>query len=293
MMDTEILEMLEDISRSSTARLSPAVDLEGATAGARRQQILSSIRGTILPRRLEFTAANGDSLAIEVNSSRITDIFRSSTGTVPDFETEPRDRLTSKLARLVSDLAVSPGPVELISKRPDTSLEADDVGITFSEIDSACAQIDLPEDPQVSVVPAVVEDPAITAEPAPPGVDTDDQPGLAQGFYDAAAPFAKGRALFDDQGNSDPQFDGLCAPGNPVYPDQDILGRFARDLAGWDADTAGSLSHPQMIVLRPSGGQGAGLALLRDGQQSTAALHDARKLGAVVNLWKSMKGAAE
>ena len=43
--------------------------------------------------------------------------------------------------------------------------------------------------------------------------------------------------------------------------------------------------------MRPSGGKGAALALLRDGQDNAAAIHDARKLGAVVALWKSLRGA--
>lgn len=285
MMDTEILELLEDIGRSSTARLSPSVLLTGDTAQERRQSVLGTIRGTVLPRRLEFTAANGDSLAIEVNSSRITDIFRDSTGDVPDFETEPRDEMAGKLARLVSDIAAAPGPLELVSKRPEAAMEADDVGITYSEIESACAQIELPEEPRVAIVPDVPDE-VVEETPA-------DDHGIARAFYENAAAFAKGRALFDEHSDGDPMFDGICAPDQPAHPDQDILQRFARDLAGWDADTNSALSRPQLVVLRPSGGQGTGVALLRDGQQTAAALHDARKLGAVVNLWKSSKGVAE
>ncbi|MDA7965145.1 hypothetical protein [Ruegeria sp.] len=285
MMDTEILELLEDIGRTSTARLSPAVLLAGDTAQERRQSVLGTIRGTVLPRRLEFTAANGDCLAIEVNSSRITDVFRDSTGDVPDFETEPRDEMAGRLAQLVSDIAAAPGPLELISKRPETAMEADDVGITYSEVETACAGIDLPEEPRVAIVPDVPEE--VTKDA--PAEDT----GAASRFYENAAAFAKGRALFDGQSGEDLKFDGICAPGQPAHPDQDILHRFARDLAGWDVDTNGALSRPQLVVFRPSGGQGTGLALLRDGQQTAAALHDARKLGAVVNLWKSFKGVAE
>ncbi|WP_424829987.1 hypothetical protein [Ruegeria sp.] len=284
MKDTDILELLEDIGRSSTARLSPAVSLFGETAHERRQRILQTIRGTILPRRLELTAANGDFLAIEVNSSRITDVFRTSAGPVPDFETEPRAELTSKLARLVSDLSLPAGPLELVSKRPDSTLEADDVGITFSEFETACRQIELPEEPQMSIVASTDDEPD-------PKEDTPSDAGLAEQFYDGAGQFAQGRVLFDGQGASEPQFDGLCAPDRPAHPDDTLLTRFTRDLARWDEDS--SLSQPQMIVLRPSGGRGMGLALLRDGHHSATALHDARKLGAVVNLWKSLRDAAE
>lgn len=275
MMDSEILEMLDDIGRSSVARLSPATFLAGDSAEARRGQVLGAIRGTILPRRLEFTAADGAVLAIEVNSSRITDVFRCASGPVPDFETEAREDLTARLAQLVSDISTASGPLELVSLRPDTALEADDVGITYSEIEAACTRIDLPEEPRMSIVP-----------------DPEPEAGIAGQFYEGSDRFALGRLLMDASGEN-PAFDGLCAPDQPAHPGPDLLARFARDLTGWQADGSDALSQPQLMVLRPSGGQGAGLAILSDGQQTAAAVHDARKLGAVVNLWKSLKPAVE
>ena len=152
MMDTDILEMLDDIGRSAVARLNPAVTIPGETAQVRRDKVLNTIRGTILPRRLEFTAANGVCLAIEVNSSRVTDVFRVHAGIAPDFETESSEELAAKLAGLVSDIASAPAPLELVSLQPDTALEADDVGITFSEIEAACESIELTADPVISIV---------------------------------------------------------------------------------------------------------------------------------------------
>ncbi|EEE35891.1 hypothetical protein RKLH11_3492 [Rhodobacteraceae bacterium KLH11] len=281
MMDGEILDMLEGIGRTSVARLSPAFYLPGDTAQARRDEVLGVIRGTILPRRLEFTASDGAVLAIEVNSSRITDVFRCVTGPVPDFETDARENLTERLAQLVSDIATAPSPLELVSRRPDMALEADDVGITFSEVQAACDRIELPEEPRISIV----ENHPPEAHPAP-------HASIAGTFYDDTDRFALGRILMG-AAEDDIQLDGICAPGQPAQPDADLLNRFAKDLAGWQADGSGALSEPQLIVMRPSGGQGAGLAILRDGRETAAAVHDARKLGAVVNLWKSLKTAVE
>ncbi|KIC40532.1 hypothetical protein RA27_12155 [Ruegeria sp. ANG-R] len=289
MMDSEILDMLEGIGRSSVARLSPAIYLSGDTSRARRDEVLGAIRGTILPRRLEFTAADGATLAIEVNSSRITDVFRCISGPVPDFETETRETLTERLAQLVSDIAAAPGPLELVSLRPDTTLEADDVGITFSEVETACARIELPEEPRMSIVPDHDPEP----EPQPqPAATLQGTGGIAGQFFEGANRFALGRVLIGAT-VEDAQFDGLCAPDQPAHPEKDLLTRFTRDLAGWEADGADALSQPQLIVMRPAGGQGAGIAILRDGQETAAAVHDARKLGAVVNLWKALKSAAE
>jgi len=279
MMDTDILEMLDDIGRSSFARLSPSVMLSGETAAIRCQKVLRTIRGTILPRRLEFTAANGDCLAIEVNSSRVTDVFRVQTGIAPDFETEPREELAGKLAQLVSDIAAAPGPLDLISLQPDTTLEADDVGITFREIEKACDGIELPADPVISIV----ENDAAPEDDAPDG--------LANSFYEGAARFAQGRILAQSIDGQALLAEGTCAQDEPLHPDQDLLARFARDLAGWDGDTAPELDFPQLIVMRPSGGKGAGLAILRDGEQFAMAVHEARKLGAVVNLWTTLTGS--
>ncbi|SDX01725.1 hypothetical protein SAMN05444358_102202 [Ruegeria halocynthiae] len=287
MMDSEILDMLEDIGRSSVARLSPAVYLSGNNAQVRRDEVLGAIRGTILPRRLEFTAADGAVLAIEVNSSRITDVFRCVSGSVPDFETEARENLTERLAQLVSEIATAPGPLELVSLRPDVTIEADDVGITLSEVYAACARIALPEEPRMTIVPDQVPKPEAQPEAEPQEPD-----GIARKFYESAERFALGRILIGGV-DAETRCEGLCAPGQPAHPEKDLLTRFARDLAGWQTDGSDALSEPQLIVMRPTGGQGAGLAILRDGRETAAAVHDVRKLGAVVNLWKAFKNAAE
>lgn len=288
MMDTEILEMLDEVGRSAVARLGPETLLDGDTAQDRRQRVLAAVRSTILPRRLEFTVSTGDVLALEVNSSRITDVPRCSLGIVPDFTTGQRDEITQALARLLTDIAKVHGPIEFASKRPTGDPETDDVGITYSEVALACAGIELHEDTQPETADTEPAQPV--ADPEPLG---SEHQTVAARFYDEAAGFAQGRLLFGPEGSSDPLGAGICAPDQTAHPDRSVLDQFARDLAGWDADTKTCLSQPQMVVMRPSGGQGTGLALLRDGTETAAVVHDARKLGAVVNLWEKLKGAAE
>lgn len=282
MMDGEILELLEEIGQSSVARLSPAVYLSGETAQARRGEVLNAIRGTILPRRLEFKAADGGMLAVEVNSSRITDVFRCVSGPLPDFETDARENLTGRLAQLVSDIAIAPGPLELISLRPDSALEADDVGITFSEVEAACGNIVLPDERRMTIVPDATPEPEAETDQQSPS-------GITDAFYEGSERFALGRFLI----SGEVKFDGLCSEGQPAHPDENLLARFTKDLLGWQADVSNILSEPQLIVMRPSGGQGVGLAILRDDEDVAAAFHDTRKLGAAVNLWKSLKNAVE
>ncbi|WP_209597291.1 hypothetical protein [Ruegeria sp. HKCCSP351] len=288
MMDTDILDMLEDIGRSSVARLSPTVIVPGETAAARRAAVLRFIRGTILPRRLELTAANGNCLKIEVNSSRITDVFQVPSGQIPDFETESRTALVDKLAQLVSDISAAPAPLELMSGKPASSLEVDDVGITLSEIESACAGIELSSEPIVSVVPDV-EKPSDDS-PAPLARSGNS---LAQQFFEGAERFATGRVLVDNMENTAVACEGTCKPSEGMHPNQEILTRFVSDLAGWNNDTRGEFEGPHLIVMRPSGGKGAGMAVLSDNEQIAVAIHDARKLGAVINLWKSLEEAEE
>ncbi len=273
MMDTNILNMLDNIGRSSVARLSPAVTVEGETSVARRAGVLRAIRGTVLPRRLEFTAANGDVLAIEVSNARVTDVFRVRSGMVPDFETEPREGLIGKLAQLVSDIADAPAPLEFVSLKPDAELEADDVGVTLGEIETACARIELPAEPIVSVVPDVEE----------PASQVSDVASAARGFFDSSERFAQARGLIDGR---DPQFEGDAA----LSPDADLLACFMADLTGWNEDSQSELQQPQLIVMRPSGGKGAAVAVVQDQGQTAIAVHDARKLGAVVGLWTKLSG---
>ncbi|TMV05589.1 hypothetical protein FGK63_16220 [Ruegeria sediminis] len=284
MVETDILDMLAEISQSATARLSPVVTLPGESAEIRRRGILRAIRGTVLPRRLEFTAGNGDVLALEVGSSRVTDVFEASVGALPDFETEAREDIIVKLAELVSAISAAPAPLQLVSQHPDASPDADDVGITLGEIERACAALPLPAEPHVAVVADNAE-PEAAEEPAS---DT-----LARAFFDGADRFATGRVLIDARTLDRVEADGLCAQGQPLCPDAGVLAQFARDLAGWDADSAATLSQPQLIVLRPSGGKATALAVLRDGDLTAAAVHEARKLGAVVNLWKSLAGEGQ
>lgn len=286
MMATDIIDMLEDIGRSATPRLSPAVHLSGDTTEACRANILTMIGRTVLPRRLEFTSADGTVLAIEVNSSRITDVYSGSTGDIPDFETEPRDALIQKLARMVSDLAACAQPIQVISLQPDGPLEADDVGVTFSEIQKACAAFPIKAEPSVAIVPD------LAPETASDNTAEDMTDGLAQAFFNGADRFAMARLLIGPDAVP-VQLEGACADGQPLHPTNDLLTRFASDLSGWDADSANTLGHPQLIVVRPAGGKGAAVALLRDGQDTAVAVHDARKLGAVVNLWKSLRGTAQ
>ncbi|WP_170464774.1 hypothetical protein [Ruegeria arenilitoris] len=283
MMDTDILDLLGDIGRSAVARLDPAVTLPGDTAIERREKVLQAIRGTVLPRRLEFTAANGDCLAIEVNSSRVTDVFRVRFGVAPDFETDQREELATQLGQLVSDIAMAPTPLSMMSLRPDNALEADDVGITFSEIAKACTSIELLAEPVVSIVPDIAE----------PVADDDASDSLASQFYVEAERFALGRVQSGAGNGAVKRADGDCAKDQPLHVDQALLEKFARDLAGWDADAADVLAHPQLIVMRPSGGKGASLAVLNDGDDFSVVVHEARKLGAVVNLWTSLAGRTE
>lgn len=279
MIDANILDMLENIGRSVVARVNPAVTLTGTTAQDRRDQVLRTIRGTVLPRRLEFTAANGDCLAIEVNSSRVTDVFCVSDGVAPDFETTSREELADRLAQLVSDIATAPAPLELVSLQPDTTLDADDVGITFSEISKCCKAIELSAEPVVSLVPD-----------APKAEETQ---GLADLFYDGSDRFGLGRVLASAKDGTLMSTAGDCAADGSVHVSQDLMQSFARDLAGWDKDTHADLDYPQLIVMRPSGGKGTGLAVLHDGERVSVVTHEARRLGAVVGVWAALKGTDE
>ncbi len=289
-METEFIDMLGDIGRSSVARLSPEINLAGDTASARRASVLSSIRGTILPRRLEFTAANGACLAIEVSSSRITDVFRCVEGPVPDFETEAREDLTDKMARLLTDIATAPGPLTLASLRPDMVLEADDVGLTFSEVETACRQIEVSESPPIAIVPdqpepSEIVEPEEAVQPAP------TQAGPATLFFEGSEKVALGRLLIGEQGGTEVEPEGLFAVDQPAQVDDALLKQFVRDLSGWHAESGTEM--PQLIVMRPFEGQGSGLAVLSDGEKTATVLHENRKLGAIVSLWKSLRKAVE
>ncbi|MEX0317348.1 MAG: hypothetical protein AB3N21_05335 [Ruegeria sp.] len=292
MIDTNILDMLGDISRRATARLSPANTLSGTTASERRVEILRTIRGTILPRRLEFSSENEDRLVLEVSSSRVTDVLEATQGDAPGFDADDREQVTMRLAQLISKFSETIGPLEVLSLHPDKSPDADDVGITMSEIETACAEIAVSDTPLIEDTPTTAqsedEAPTVILEPQNLTTPPTSTKSVAHLFHKGAAAFASGRVLVRKWNDTPVDMAGDCAPDGPLYPDADVLAQFASDLAAWDTDSADAISHPQLIVLRPSGGKAPGIALCRDGEATAAAIHETRKLGAVVSLWKSL-----
>lgn len=293
MIDMNIVDMLGELSKTTVARLSPEIGLQSDTALARRATILRSIRDTILPRHLEFVAADGTRLVLEVSSARVMDILEADGQTLPDFENCEREVATQSIARVISDFSAAPGPVELLALHPDTSPDADDVGITFNEIERACENLVIPEKSggDVAAVRANAEDENIdleasTIEGAVEPVATGSS--LCLSFFEGSKGFALGRlqmaaadgaliaAGVDDEGEGS------------FNPDPDILTQFARDLSVWNKDCGDALNGPQMILMRSADKTVPSLAIVRDSKDIAIATYEARKLGAAVGLWKAL-----
>ncbi|WP_120499701.1 hypothetical protein [Roseovarius sp. EL26] len=295
MIEPEIIDMLGTLSNSTVARNSPENALDSDTAVVRKDAILNSIRNTVLPRRLEFMVANGTRLCLEVNSARVTEAVEAKGHDLPDFATDQREDITQRLAQMIVDFCAEPGPLELLSLHPDTSPDADDVGITYNELERACATLGLVE-VAVEVIDASLDAPDEQAgaeldKPTSKGeteVKTSSVPSLSQMFFDGAAGFALGRLRVTAKDGAPLDSGEACVDGAAFSPDTEILNQFASDLSVWAEDCGSALQGPQMILMRSADKKAPSLAVVRGENATAIAVYEARKLGAAVGLWKAV-----
>ncbi len=288
MIDSDIIDMLGALRNTTVARLSPESALESDTALARRTAILRSIRNTVLPRRLEFVVASGARLVFEVNSARVTDIVDAFGEELPNFETDGRETVTQVIAQFILDFSAQPGPLELLSLHPDASPEADDVGITYNEIEKACTALSRPD---AKVASATQETPTSpdTEEVSDIPVEETSGTSLCQEFFEGSAGFALGRLHIDAKDGAVRAAGEACEAGISFCPDAKILNQFAQDLSVWNDDCGAAVQKPQMILLRSKNKQAPSLAVVRDENTTAAvAVYEARKLGGAVSLWKAL-----
>ncbi|SLN25379.1 hypothetical protein ROA7450_01051 [Roseovarius albus] len=292
MIDMNIVDMLSEMSKTTVARLSPASELQSDNAPVRRAAILRSIRDTILPRHLEFVAADGTRLVLEVSSARVVEILEFNGKTLPDFEKDERVFVTQAIAEVITEFSAVPGPLELLALHPDTSPDADDVGITFNEVERACDKLELSEESgEDSPALQATADAAESIQKTPradvvatPAVAKD---ALCPSFFEGSKGFALERFQMAADGSLKAAGEG--SNGEVSFnPDADILTQFARDLSIWGEDCGAALQGPQMILMRSADKKASSLAVVRDDKDISIAMYEARKLGAAVGLWKSL-----
>jgi len=285
----KLTQMLTEFS----PRLTEKNELTAASRGHKRARILEAIGQTVLPRTLAFSAgSNGEELSalvLEVSNSRVTAVSRAepaSLGALPDLSQSDREEAARQLGAMITAFSRETGGVFLQSSPPETAPDAEDVGITLSELLAVVTVEDLPDD--------VVETSQKTApetedekEDAP--VIDAQQParaGYLARFYDAVEAFSPARAEIGTDGE-------ILRQSEPDLMTPDLTELLARDLQEWQNDSGAAIAVPQLIVMRPEKPRDPAIALYRTQSGTVISVHETRKLGSVVSALKGLRQADE
>ena len=129
--------VIEDLS----ARNSDIAVLSATSRGQKRAKMLEAIGQTVLPRVLVFTSQQKDDVAatlfLNVSSSRVTAVEKvepEALADLPDLNPENREETAQQLGALMTAFSRMEGDVHLRSFPPETAPDAEDVGITLSEL---------------------------------------------------------------------------------------------------------------------------------------------------------------
>ncbi len=253
----KLLHMVQNVR----ARNTPEVLLMGDTRGKKRARMLEVIGDTILPRQLEFTSIQNGlenaRLTLNVSSARVTEtlvVEPSSLGENADIDGADRIQAAQQLGDLITRFSRAGGDIFLSSQPPENPPEAEDVGITLSEILAVVTVEDLPEDAQ----------------------------DASSDFYDLCEDFSLSRAELSKTGIIQ------RSSGEPeILPDLAAL--LAMDLEDWTKDSSAAIPMPQLIVMRPERGRDPALAMFCDGNVVVVSVHETRKLGSVVTALKELQ----
>ena len=280
----DVARKLLNVVQNIRARTTPEILLQGDTRGQKRARILEAISQTVLPRQLEFTSVlNGlekAKIILQVGSARVTGVLAISPddlGDAPGISGVDRIQAAQQLGHLIMAFSRMDGDVFLSSIPPENPSDADNVGITLSELLAVVSVEDLPEDTVDAIetvdksdVGEIVEAPAQTLS-----IDADHIQDIGAEFYDACANFSMNRLEMNTSGDIKRQ-----SGEAEILPDLSAL--LAMDLGDWRKDSKPAIPTPQLIVMRPAKGRDPALAMYCDETGTVIVTHETRKLGSVV-----------
>lgn len=290
-VEENVTRKLQNILDDLSPRGTEASVLSAASRGGKRAKMLEAIGQTVLPRVLEFTSQEQSqvtaTLVLMVSSSRVTGVEKAEPdvlGEMPDLTSEDRDESAQQLGALMTSLSRMEGDVHLRSFPPETAPDAEDVGITLSELLSVVTVEDLPEDVvEASQAPQDVAEPE---EAAPIAAEQPVGAGYLARFYDSVDGFSPAKVEITAEGQ-------ISRQSGPDIVAPDLAELLTRDLMEWENDSGEVIATPQLIVMRPEKPKDPALALYRTESGTVVAVHETRKLGSVVNALKGLRQSDE
>lgn len=291
MNHADIIDRLAQIAEDATARHGRIITLTQDTADARRHAAIAGLQATILPRFVRFSNAQNDAVTFAVNNGRVAEITDVTLGgATEDFA----DATAHQMAEVLTNICTGEG-VELDSTTPNDAEDITTKGIYVSDIAEAFSNIsiDTPVQEEAAAEGPAPEEPLIAAPKPTP--DQPDAPlaepektarapasGLVADFFAGVTKVGDQRILIGHDDNS------VAGPDGMLTQNIDTVQQLMDDLAAWENDSDQGGTMPQLVIMRTQNQDTPSLTICRDANATAMTAHPTRKLGAVVQLWKTL-----
>lgn len=268
MKQVDILAQLEQVLDGTQARMDPSVFLPEGSAEARSKAALGRMHATVLPRVVRITNDQDDAVTLSVIDGRISAMTES---LMDGVQATPPETTAEHVAQILNMVCSGTG-VQLLSTPPDDASDIAATGLLVSEVDAAIDALE----PVHSTTP-----PAEGATFDAPAASTSDS-CMAARFYEAAEKISDQRILVGHRSGT------TTGPESDLTQNMDAVQQMMDDLSAWETDSDTANAGPQLVIMRAQGQDAPSLTICRDADATTMAAHHTRKLGSVVQLWKSL-----
>ncbi|NDW54161.1 hypothetical protein [Aliiroseovarius sp. PrR006] len=294
-IQSDILDRLERIVDDAKPRRGESIALTHSTAEARSQAALDAVRTTFLPRVIQITNDQEDAVSLTVSNGRVANL----TEAVMDGVHATPPKTTAQNVAQILSMVCSGSGAKIRSRPPEDGEDVVATGLKMSDIDAAISALEpmspppapsAPSGPeavepeiQTDIPVAKVVAPVPTPEPnAEPQADDEIGNGIAARFYENATRVSDQRILIRHADST------VAGPDGVLSQNLDSVQQLMDDLSAWDADSNEEDWGPQLIILRSQGQDMPSLTICRDTEATTMAAHHTRRLGSVMQLWKSL-----
>lgn len=275
MEQSDIISRLADIVDSTVARGTQSVHLPHHSIEARCLAIIDNVRATILPRLIHISNDEEDAVTLSVSNGRIASMSETA---IDGVQSSTSDTTAEHIAQVLAMICSGSG-LKLNSTPPENTDDVAATGISPREIQDAFDALELFQE---TVAPSVDTDiqEVDTDIPAPAALR--ERTGVAASFHSVASKITDQRILIDHEDAAIAGSDGL------LMQNLDAVGQLMDDLATWDTENGRDAASPQLVILRSRAEEAPSLTLCRDIDATAMVVHHTRKLGAVVQMWKSL-----
>lgn len=288
-IQSDTLDRLERIVDDAKARRGQSRLLNHGTPEARSMAALDVVRTTFLPRIIQISNEQDDAITLAVNNGRVAGMTEA---LMDGVQATPPETSAQNVAQILNMVCSGSG-IQIHSTPPEDGDDIVATGLQLSAIDAAISALEPMSAPPAPSEPSGPETIESIAEPTTPEIaapapetalcaDDEVGDGIAAQFYANATKVSDQRILVSHANAT------VAGPDGVLTQNLDAVQQLMDDLLAWDADSDQADSGPQLIILRSQAQEMPSLTICRDTEATTMTAHHTRRLGSVVQLWKSL-----